>query len=170
MQFPIRLAIGSTLLLALLLTAVNGRCADQLDVEQQIAERAKQYQQSLQQRAAEISPTFQAHIETKAQKTVEIGLEKWNNGEIGIQIALPRLAELQQIAQFLAQHFPSGLPSGSFEWTASIGGAVLTVSPAPSVLKLATVFRANDVSVRPFHRETSLSYFILIVCTVVLRQ
>jgi len=81
---------------ALLFTAVQGACAERNDVDtidQQIAERTKQYQESLRQRASQLSPSLQAKIESQAEQTVAQGLEKLKNGELDLQIALPGWVE-----------------------------------------------------------------------------
>ena len=167
----VRFAIGLLFVFALLFTAERG-AAD--DFDQQIAERTKQYQESLRQRAAEISPSFQAKIEAQAKQTVAVGLEKWNNGEIDICIALTQLAELQRVILFVAQQTPSS-PSNSLYWRANGCAAALVVTSIQLVLKSSAIYTTNsapiDSAIAPHQQNSeSISYFIRIVCSIVLRQ
>jgi len=168
----VRFAIGSLFVSALFFIAANGWCAEQ-NIDQQIAERTKQYQESLRQRAAQLSPSLQAKIESQAQQTVAKNTEKWKSGKINIRIALPQWAETQRIAQFVARHLPlPGSPAGSFVWRAGICDAVLTV---PSVLKFFAISVVDSIAVRSFvgltpRNNDGISYFIRIVCTIVQRR
>ena len=167
----VRFAIGLLFAFALLLTTEQGT-ADSLD--QQIAERTRQYQESLRQRAAEISPSFQAKIEAQAEQTVTQGLEKWHNGEIDICIALPQLAELQRVILFADRQTP-GSPSDSLYWRANGCAAALVVTSIQLVIKASASHPANFASSHsaayPFRRGgEGISYFIRVICTIVLRQ
>ena len=162
---------------ALFFTAADGRCAGQnvvKNLDQQIAERTRQYQESLRQRAAEISPSFQTKIEAQTEQTVADSLEKWNNGEVDIQIALPHLAELQRVLLFVHRNLP-GLPGDSLVWRASGCAAALVVTSVQFVLKSSAIPAANFAPLRsvvsPFRQGGgSISYFIRIVCTIVQRR
>jgi len=167
-----RLTIGLPFVSALFFLAASGWGAEQT-LDQQIAERTKQYQESLRQRASQLSLSLQTKIETQAQQTVAKNKEKWKSGEISLRIALPRLAEAQRIAQFVSRHLPlSGSPAGSFEGKSGICDAVLTVS---SVLKTVAVAVVDPTVVRSFvgltpRNNGNISYFIRIVCTIVQRR
>ena len=170
-MLSVRFTIGLLFVSALLFTAVQG-AADDLD--QQIAERTRQYQESLRQRAAEISPSFQANIEVQAEQTVADGLEKWNNGEIALCIALPHLAEVQRILLFVTRYFP-GFPSDSPVWRAGGCAVALAVTSLQLVLKSSAIYAVNFASshssVYPFRRGgEGISYFIRIACTIVQRR
>ena len=168
----LRFAIGPSFVFALFFTAANGWCSEQT-LDQQIAERATQYQESLRQRAAQLSPSFQAKIEAQARKTVNKNRELWKNGEISLRIALPHWAVAQQIARFVARHLPcSGFPAGLFEFGVGICNAVLTITP---VLQSIAVSVVDSVVVRSFVELTprnneGISYFVRIVCTIVQRR
>jgi len=167
----VRFAIGLLLAFALLFTTERGT-ADSLD--QQIAERTRQYQESLRQRAAEISPSFQAKIEAQAEQTVTQGLEKWHNGEIPLCIALPQLAELQRVILFADRQTPDS-PGDPLYWRAGGCAAALVVTSIQLVLKSSAIYTTNsapiDSAIAPLQqRSESISYFIRIVCTIVLRQ
>jgi len=173
MSSSVRLTIGSLFVSVLLFAAVQGIAAgsDQHCLDRQIAERTKQYQESLRQRASEVSPSFQAKIEAQAERTVAGGLEKWNNGEIGICIALPHLAELQRVVLFVTRHLP-GLPGDSLLWKASGCAAALTVTSIQLAAKSPAIYTATFAPFRsvvsPFRQSSEgISYFILIVCTIV---
>ena len=173
----LRLTIALLLLSALLLTAVQGRCAEPSNIEQQIAERTKQYQESLRQRASQLSPPLQAKIESQARQTVADGLAKWKSGKINVQLALPGWAETQRLARFAARHLPfSGIPEGVWGFGISGGSAVLTVTSIQQVLKTLTVSIADSAIIRSLCVGSSrkngagISYFIRIVCTIVQRQ
>ena len=171
----VRFAIGSLFLSALFFTAASGWCAEKT-LDQQIAERTKQYQESLRQRAAQLSPTLQAKIEAQAQQTIAKNTEKWKNGKINIRIALPQWAEARKIAQFVARHLPfSGSPAGSFEWRTGICDAVLTVTSVQSVVKSFAGSMVDSVVAPSFvglfrRNNGGISYFIRIVCTIVQRR
>jgi len=174
-----RFTIGLLFVSTLLLTAAGGWCAERnvpSDFDQQIAERIKQYQESLRQRAAQLSPSLQSKIESQAQQTVAKGLEKWENGEIDIQIALPDWVEVHRAAQFVAQHLPfPGSPAGSLAFGNSLLNAALTVTTVQYILK-AWVIPVADLavvrsSVCPSRQGGDvLSYFVGIVCTIVQRR
>jgi hypothetical protein len=174
-----RFPIGLLFLSALLLTAAEGLCAEHdvpNNLDQQIAERTKQYQESLRQRAAQFSPSFQAKIESHVQQTVAKGLEKWKKGEIDIHVALPGWAATYRTAQFVARHLPfSGFPAGSFAVGNSLLNAVLTVTTVQYVLKVLTIPVVDSASVHSsfvgtFRQNRNvLSYFIRIVCILVQR-
>jgi hypothetical protein len=174
-MFSIRFAIGLLFLSALCFTTASGRCAEQT-LDQQIAERTKQYQESLRQRAAQLSPTLQVKIEAQAQQTIAKCTEKWKSGKIDIRIALPQWAEAQRIARFVARHTPfSGSPGGSFEFDIGTSAVALTVTSVQSVLKSFAISVIDSVAVRSFvglfHRNNDdVSYFIRVVCTIVLRR
>jgi hypothetical protein len=164
------------LLSALLLTAIQGRCAEPNNIEQQIAERTKQYQESLRQRASQLSPSLQAKIELQARQTVADGLAQWKSGKINVQLALPGRAETQRLAQFAARHLPfSGVPEGAWGFGINGSSAVLTVTSVQQILKTLTVSIADSAVIRslcvgsPRH-GIGISYFIRIVCTIVQRQ
>ena len=170
----VRFAIGLLFISALLLTSGQG-IASELD--QQIAERARQYQESLRQRAAKLSPSFQSKIESQSLQTVACNMEKWNNGKVNIRIALPRWAEYQRFTLFVARHFPfSGGPDGSHVWEAINRIAALTVIPVSSVLKLSAIHAANFVPLRSvvppsfWRGGVGISHFIRVAETIVLRQ
>ena len=170
-MFFVRLTIGLLFVSALLFTAVQGAAGD---VDQQIAERTRQYQEYLRQRAAEISPSFQAKIEAQTEQTVVKGLEKWKIGEIDLCIALPHLAEFQRIFLFATRHLP-GSPSDSPVWRAGGCTATLFVTSIQLVLKSSANYAANFASSHsaayPFRRGgEGVSYFIRIVCTIVQRR
>ena len=171
----IRFAIGSLFVSALFFTAANGWCAEQT-LDQQIAERTKQYQESLRQRAAQLSPALQAKIESQARQTVAKNREKWKNGKINIRIALPQWAEAQRIAQFVARYLPlSGSPAGSFALGIGTSAAALTVPSAQTVLKSFVTSVIDSIAVRSFvgltpRNNDGISYFIRIVCTIVQRR
>jgi len=173
----VRFPIGLLFLSALLLTAAEGLCAENdNNLDQQIAERTKQYQESLRQRAAQLSPSFQAKIELHVQQTVAKGLEKWKKGEIDIHVALPGWAATYRTVQFVARHLPfSGFPAGSFAVGNSLLNAVLTVTSVQHVLKVVTMPVADSASIRSsfigtFRQNGNvLSYFIRIVCILVQR-
>ena len=168
-----RFLVGALLVSVPLLTCGQS-VADNLD--QQIAERTQQYQESLRQRTAQLSPSFQAKIELQTRKTVAKGLEKWKNGEISIRIALPRLAESQRIAQFVARHLPfSGSPAGSFVFGSRTLAIALTVTTGQHVAKplAIPVFDLapnRSCVVSEQHSGNILSFFIQIVHTIVQRQ
>ena len=168
---PVRLTIGFLLLFVLPFTAERG-VADDLD--QQIAERTRQYQESLRQRAAEISPSFQVRIESQAKQTVAVGLEQWQKGELDIRIALPHWIESQRAARFVAQHLP-GLPTGSLIWGTSGYAAAFTVTSVQLVLKSPAIHTANAATMRsavcPFQQSgEGISYFIRVARTIVQRR
>ena len=167
----VRLVAGLPIVLSLFLTA-GQVWADSLD--QQITERARQYQESLRQRAAEISPSFQAKIEAQTEQTVAVGLEKWNNGEIDICVALPHLAEIQRVVLFVTRHFP-GSSGDSPVWRDGGCAAALVVTSIQLVLKSSASHPANFTSicsaVSPSRQSgASISYFIRIVSTIVQRR
>jgi len=165
---------------ALLFTTVQGWCAERNDVDtidQQIAERMKQYQESLRQRASELSPSLQAKIESQAEQTVAKGLEKLKSGELDLQIALPGWVENQRIARFVARHLPfSGAPAGSFVFGIGMSNAALIVPSVQQVLKTLMVSIADSAIVRLLSVSSSQqngggsSYFIRVVCTIVQRR
>jgi hypothetical protein len=164
------------LVASLLFSALSLTCGQSVagDLDQQIAERARLYQESLRQRAAQVSPSFQAKIESQTRNAVAKGLEQWKKGEISIQIVLPHWAESQRIAQFVARHLP-GSPPGSPEWNASNGTADLTVSSVKLVMKSLTISAVHFTSIRsvvyPFRQSSeSISYFVRIVSTIVQRR
>jgi len=171
----IRSVIGLLFLSALFFTAAEGTCTEQ-NIDQQIAERTKQYQESLRQRAAHISPSFQSKIESQVKQTVSKGLAKWHSGEIGIQIALPCRAEAQRIARFIARHLPfSGFPAGSFVFGNGTSGVALTVTSIQSVLKPFAISAINSIAVPSFvglfqRNNDGISYFVRIACTIVQRR
>ena len=170
-MFPVRSTIGLLFVSILLFTAERG-VADDLD--QQIAERTRQYQESLRQRAAEISPSFQAKVESQVQQTIAEGLERWTNDEIDLRIALPCVAEVRRVAPFVARHLP-GLPDGPLTWRAGNCVAALVVTSVQLVLKSSAIPAANFVpvhsAVSPFRQSSErVSYFIQVVCTLVQRR
>ena len=171
----LRFVIGSLFIAALFFPAVNGNCAEQ-NIDQQIAERTRQYQESLRQRARQLSPSFQDKIESQARQTVAKGLKKWNNGELHLRIALPRLAEKRRVAQFVAWYLPnSHSPAGSLVNRAGGCAAALTVTSVQLVLKSSAISTADCPFTRsvvfPFRQsENVLSYFIRVVCTIVQRR
>ena len=179
----VRFLIGLLFASALLLTAARGVCAEQKEpnnannIDQQIAERAKQYQESLRQRASQLSPSVQAKIESQVRQTVTKGLKKWKNGEINVRIALPGWAETCRTARFIARHRPfSGSPAGSLDFGIGLGGVALTVTSVQQVLKTWAVSIADSAIVRyssicSFRQNGNvLSYFIRVVCTIVQRR
>jgi len=178
-KFAIRLIPGLLFASALLLTAAGGWCAEQnfLDnIDQQIAERAKQYRETLRQRAEQLSPSLQAEIESQAQRTIAKGLEQWEKGELDIRIALPERAEIWHIAQLLARYSPfSGVPAGSFEFGAGLFVAALTVTSVQHVLRPLAISAPDAVAVVPSagllrQGGDGVSYFIRIVLTIVQRR
>ena len=175
-MFPIRFTTGPLLVSALLFMAASGWCAEH-SLDQQIAERMQQYQETLRQRAEQLSPSFQSKIESQAKQTISKGLKKWKNGEINIQIALPGLGETYRTAQFIARHSPfSGIPGSSSEFGNSPFGVALTVTTIQYVLKTLTLPVADSAIVRSYsigafrQNRDVLSYFVRIVCTIVQRQ
>jgi hypothetical protein len=170
----VRIITASLFLSVLCFTAARGWCAEE-NIDQQIAERIRQYQESLRQRAAELSPSLQAKIESQAQKTVAQGTAAWKNGDVNLQIALPRLAEVRRAAQFVSRHLPfSGAPSGSLEFGIGIVDAALTVSTVQYVAKSLSILSAHCI-VRSlvrcsFQQSGGVSYFVRIVCTIVQRR
>jgi len=175
-----RSTTGLLLVAALLCTAIGGWCAEHNvpgNLDQQIAERTRQYQESLRQRAQQLSPSLQSKIDKQVQQTVAKGLEKWKNREIDVRLALPGWAESCRVARFVARHLPfSGAPSGSFEFGGGLLDAVLTVTTVQYVLKVLTISIADSAIVRtssvraPRQNGNALSYFIQVVCTIVQRQ
>ena len=179
----VRFLLGLLFVSALLFTAVQEVCAEQKEpntannIDKQIAERTKQYQESLRQRASQLSPSFQAKIESQARQTVAKGLKKWNNGELDLRIALPGWAAAQQAARFVARHLPfSGSPAGSWVFGIGLDSAALTVTSVQQVLKTWTVLIADsaivrDASLGSFRQNGNvLSYFIRVVGTIVQRR
>ena len=176
MNHLFRLTISLLFVSALLFTAAVGRC-DEKNLDQQIAERTKQYQESLRQRAAELAPLIQAKIESQARRTVAKGLAKWKNGELHVRIALPQWAEAQLVARFVARHLPfSGSPSGLLVFGSGASGAAVTVTTGQHVLKsfsISAVDSAISLSssvCSSRHNSDVLSYFILVIRTVVQRR
>ena len=173
----VRFVIGWLFVSALLLTAAMGWCADQNDttnLDLQIAERTKQYQESLRQRASQVSPSFQATIESQVRRTVAKGLAKWQNGEIDLCIALPNLAERQRVALFAIRHIP-GVPTGSLTWKSSDYVATVTVTSVRLVLKSPVISTANFAFIRSFfcsfwQSGECVSYFVRVVWTIVKRR
>jgi hypothetical protein len=174
-MFAVRVVIGFLFISALWFTAAQGWCAEQ-NLDQQIAERTRQYQESLRQRALQLSPSLQAKIESQAQQTVAKGLEKWKKGEISIHIALPGRAESIRLARFVARHFPfPGSPSGAFGFGIGSFNAALTITTVQYFLKAWTIPVADSIivhsSIYPFRQDcNSLSYFVRVVCTIVQRR
>jgi len=167
------------LLISLLLTFVLSlTCGQNVagSLDQQIAERASQYQESLRLRTAQLSPSLQTKIESQTQKMVTKELEKWKKGEVCIQVALPRRAESRRIAQFLARHLPfSDSPAGSFVFGGGILSTALTVSTGQHVVKPFTIPVFDLMTNRSFitgGRQSGniLSFFIRIVSTIVQRR
>ena len=174
-MFFARFITGLLVVSVLLLTTTRGWCAEQ-NLDCQIAERTQQYQESLRQRAAQLSPSLQSKIEAQAQQTVATGLEKWKNSEIDIQIALPGWAETYRAARFIARYLPfSGSPAGSFAFGNSLLNAAMIVPTVQSVLKSWTIPFADLTIVRPslgsFRQNGDLlAYFVGIVHTIVQRR
>ena len=165
-----RLSVGSLLVAALSLTCGQSIAGN---LDPQIAERMQQYQKSIQQRAAQLSPTLQAKIESQTKRTISKGLKKWKKGEVALCIALPQAAENQRIPQFVARHTP-GLPSGSLQHGICGSVVALTVTSLPWTLKSSATPAANFEFVRstvcPLRQsEESVSYFVRIACTIVQR-
>ena len=179
-MLPARFSLGLLFGSALLFIAAEGNCAEQNcaehSIDRQIAKRTQQYQESLRQRAARMSPEFQSRIESQVKQTVSKGLAKWHSGEISIQIALPRRAEARRIAQFVARHFPfSGSPAGSLVFGSSTLVAAMIVVPVQHVLNSLTLPVADSAgicdSVNLFQQSSNvLSYFIRIACTIMQRR
>jgi hypothetical protein len=167
----IRYFFGFLCLSIVWLTAAAGWGAEQ-SVDLQIAERTRQYQESLRQRAAQLSPSFQAKIESQAQNTVAKRLKQWKKGEIGIQIALPRYSGIS----FVVRHLPfSGSPIGSVVFGDSVLAVALTVTTVKQVLNssaIHTILYTSIASiVHPFlHSSESISYFTRIIGTIVQRR
>ncbi|MDR0326879.1 MAG: hypothetical protein LBI05_01140 [Planctomycetaceae bacterium] len=168
----VRFVSGTLCFIAVWLTAAAGWSAEQ-SIDQQIAERTQQYQESLRQRASQLSPSFQAKVESHAQQTVSRGLEKWKRGEVAIQVALPRWSALQ----FVVRHFPfSGSPAGAFVFGGGTVSAALTVTTFQYVVKSVSTLSASFANLRSFavssllQRNDGISYFVRIVCTIVLRR
>jgi hypothetical protein len=176
---------------ALLFTAAGGRCAEREvsnglsvsndrnasnDLSRQIAERTKQYQESLRQRAAQLSPALQSKIESQAQKTVAQGLEKWTRGKIDLQMAIPGWMATYRTASFVARHLPfSGSPAGSLAFGSSRLSAALIVTTMPFSPQVGGMPVANSTIVRSSmgslrQNGDALSYFVGIVCTIVQRR
>ena len=177
----VRLLLGSLFLSALLCIAADGWCAeqnvDQQSIDQQVAERTRQYQESLRQRAAQLSPSLQTKIESQVRQTILKNTTAWKNGEVSLQIALPRLAEVRRIAQFIARHRPgSGSPAGSLEFGIGTVHAALTVTTFQSIVKSLSIPSAHFAISRslagcPFrHGGNGISYFVRIIGTIVQRQ
>jgi hypothetical protein len=150
-------------------------------LQRQVAERARQYQETLRQRAQQLSPSLQARIESQVQQTVAKGLATWNSGgfdggEWNIQIALPHWAEAWRVARFVARHLPfSGFPAGSFEF--GIGAfPVAVVVPLPQFLKSLSSSAAHCAIIPSLAGNLSrqrcevISYFVRIASTIVQRQ
>ena len=175
MMLSIRFAIVSLFVFALFFTSAGGWCAEKT-LDQQIAERTKQYQESLRQRATQLSPLLQTKIESQAQQTVAQNMEKWKNGRISLRIALPRLAESRWIAQFVARHLPlPSFPAGSLEFGLGASAIALTVTSIQIVMKSFAISAADSAVIRSFagqfHRNNDdIPYFIRIVCTIVQRR
>ena len=169
-----RLLVGLLLVSTFLLAC--GQSVAGGDLDQQIADRTRQYQESLRQRANQLSPSFQAKVESQTQQTVAKGLEKWKKKEIDIQIALPHLSEARRIAQFLARHLPfSSSPAGSFAFGSGNLGTTLTITTGQHVLKPISIPIANLMANLSFvvgirQSENIPSFFLQIVCTIVQRQ
>jgi hypothetical protein len=165
---------------ALLFTTAGGWCAEHNgpnNLDRQIAERMKQYQESLRQRAEQLSPSLRDKIESQAQQTVAEGLEKWKNGDVNIHLALPNWVETRCTAQFVARHLPfPGSPAGSLAFGISLFDVALIVTTVQYVLKTLTLPVADSAivhssSIRSFRQNGDvLSYFVRIVCTIVQRQ
>ena len=172
----VRFVIGLLFTAALLFTAGRGECAEQ-NIDQQIAERTRQYQESLRQRAAQLSPSLQTKIESQAEQTTAKGLKKLKNGELDIQIALPGWTEARRIAKFVARHAPSsGAPIGTLDLGIGTLHVALTVTSVQYVLKVLTMPIADSAIVRSLFVDSSrqnggvLSYFIRVVYTIVQRR
>lgn len=171
----IRFVAGLLFLSALLWTAVSGQCAEQ-SIEQQISERMRQYQESLRQRAAQLSPSLQSKIESQSQQTVSKGLTAWKKGEVNIHIALPRLAEAQNFVRFIARHLPfSGFPGSSLEFGIGTADAALIVTTVQSILKSVWISSAHFTFLRSFtaypsQKSGSISFFVQVVCTIIQRR
>ena len=158
---------------------INQYDANPISVDRQIADRITQYRESLRQRAAEISPAFQAKVESQAEQIVADRLEKWYQGEVDINIALPHQAEKQrfetrQITQSLERHVPA-LPGSSLEWGYNIGEAALTITSSQTVLQSLKNHRINvmniPATVNSFRKNgVDVSPFLRVLHTVVLRQ
>ena len=170
----VRLAIGLLFVSAWAFTAASGKCAEQ-NIDQKIAERTKQYQESLRQRASQVSPAFQSKIEAQAQKTVAQGLKIWKKGELDMRIALPRWADTQRIVQFVSRHFSgSDTPDGAWGFGTSMLAVAVNVTPVQCVVKSFTIPVADFVlgyAGRLFRLDgNNLSYFIRVVAAIVQRQ
>ena len=154
----------------------EGWCAEQ-NFAQQIAERTKQYHESLRQRAAHCSPLLQIKVESQARHAVAKGLKKWDSGELNIRIALPQSAEAQLAARFIARHLPcSDSPFGSLVFGIGTTTAALIVTSVQHVLKSfaipivdSTVVPASFVCSSQ-QGDDGISYFVRIIRTIVQRQ
>ena len=174
-----RCIVGLSLISALLFTAGGGWCAEYSAVnnlDHQIAERAKQYRDTLRQRAQQLSPSLQSKIELQAQRTVVTGSEKWKNGEIDVQIALPGWVDAYRAAQFVTRHLPfPGAPTDSFVFGGGQIDAILTVTTV-HILKVLKIPATHSAIVRYssigafWQNRTFLSYFTQIVCSIVQRR
>jgi hypothetical protein len=173
----VRLSTGLLFISALFFMAACGQCAEQTNtLDQQIAERTKQYQESLRKRAASLSPSLQAKIDSQARQTVSEGMEKWKKGEVSLRIALPHWADARDTARFLARSLPfSGFPGSSFVFGSDAPTAAVVVVSVQHIVKLFTVpitdFAVNLSFVKlPRESGNVLSYFLLIVRSVVQRR
>jgi hypothetical protein len=146
-MLSVRSLIGLLFFAALFFTAAKGWCADQ-SIDQQIAERTKQYQESLRQRAEQLSPSLRTKIESQAQTTVTKNTAAWKKGEVNLHVALPRLAEARRVAQFLARYSPfSGSPAGSLGFGSGIVPVALTVTTVQHVVKSVSISMVNSAIV-----------------------
>ncbi|MDR3182259.1 MAG: hypothetical protein LBT89_04935 [Planctomycetaceae bacterium] len=164
----LRLTIGLTAIMFVLLTSGQSRA----DINAQLDQRLQQYRQSLQQRAAKLSPELQQKIKVQAERTVKTGLAKFRGGQLNIRVALPSWKAAQEHICFLTRHCPFG--SSPFEltvWLHCLAPAVLTGSTIPKTAeslpfvphKLASV----SLSFRSF--EQPVAFFVRIAEITVLR-
>lgn len=174
----VRVIVGLLFVCVVLCTAAEGWCAvhNDLNLDRQMGERAKQYCESLRQRAQQVAPSLQTKIESQTQQTVVIGLEKWKNGRINIQIALPGYVETYRVTRFFSRHVPfPGSPVGSFATGNSLFNAALTITSVLSILKSFAISVFDSTVVHSFvglirQGNEGISSFIQIVRTVVLRR
>jgi hypothetical protein len=162
--------------LALFLTAAGNVRAEQSGFDRQIAERAKQYQETLRQRTAQVAPSLKQKVESQTRQTVNNGLGNLKAGRISLRVALPQWHAAREIARFIAKYVPfSGFPS-SFGFGTGTAAPALTVPAGQHHVKnhsanVAGTAVQNAHSARPVSQTGNiLAYYVRVVRTVVLRN
>ncbi|MDR3233590.1 MAG: hypothetical protein LBT46_08020 [Planctomycetaceae bacterium] len=172
MSFSCR-TIGLSVFSAVLLTAVLPAVSlCRADFDSQLDQRLQQYRQSLQQRAAKLSPELQKTIKMQTERTIKTGLAKFRSGQLNMRVALPNWKTAQEHTCFLARHCPFG--GSPFELTARthcFASAVLTGSTVPKTAESLLFVPYKPASVSSSFRsfEQPVAFSVRIAEITVLR-